>query len=122
MTAKRLLSATALLASAIASNGVWAHAHLKTQTPAADSTVAAPAQLRLEFSEGVEAGFSQVTLTPSSGTALPLKPLATAEGDKKVLLVTPDQPLSAGDYTVNWQVISVDTHKSAGSYHFKVGQ
>lgn len=122
LSLKRLLGATLLLIGGTLSTGAWAHAHLKAQAPAADSTVAAPGQLRLEFSEGVEAGFSQVTLSPANGPTIPLQALTTADGDKKILLVTPTQALAAGDYTVTWQVVSVDTHKSAGSYHFKVGQ
>jgi methionine-rich copper-binding protein CopC len=33
---------------------VFAHAHLKSQTPAADSTVAAPTDLRLTFSKALK--------------------------------------------------------------------
>jgi methionine-rich copper-binding protein CopC len=36
--------------------------------------------------------------------------------------VTPDAPLTAGAYKVEWHVVSVDTHKSEGAYAFKVGQ
>jgi methionine-rich copper-binding protein CopC len=30
------------------------------------------------------------------------------------------QPLQAGSYQVNWHVLSVDGHKTAGSYRFSV--
>lgn len=119
---KQLLGVTLLIAGAMLSGGAWAHAHLKSQSPAADSSVTAPAELRLEFTEGVEAGFSQVTVSDASGAAVALQPVATAANDKKILLVRPTQPLAPGDYTVMWKVVSVDTHKSAGSYRFKVGQ
>ena len=39
---KKALTTTALLGSLLAASSVWAHAHLKSQTPAADSTVSAP--------------------------------------------------------------------------------
>jgi len=29
-------------------------------------------------------------------------------------------PLAAGDYQVNWHVLSVDGHKTQGSYRFSV--
>jgi methionine-rich copper-binding protein CopC len=116
MLLKNVLTTTALLAA----SSVFAHAHLKSQTPAADSTVAAPADLRLTFSEGVEASFTKVTLT-HDGAPVAIKPLST-EGDKKTLIVTPAAPLSTGEYKVEWHAVSVDTHKSEGAYQFKVGQ
>jgi methionine-rich copper-binding protein CopC len=118
---KKALVTTALLGSLLAASSVWAHAHLKGQTPAADSTVSAPSELRLEFSEGVEATFTKVTIT-KDGVAVPLKSLATEGSDKKILVVTPAAPLTAGAYKVEWHAVSVDTHKSEGAYGFKVGQ
>jgi methionine-rich copper-binding protein CopC len=118
---KKALVTTALLGSLLAASSVWAHAHLKGQTPAADSTVSAPLELRLEFSEGVEATFTKVTIT-KDGVAVPLKSLATEGSDKKILIVTPAAPLTAGAYKVEWHAVSVDTHKSEGAYGFKVGQ
>ncbi|MBV4457893.1 copper homeostasis periplasmic binding protein CopC [Pseudomonas sp. COR58] len=119
MSMKTLLTAGALLASLTASQA-FAHAHLKSQVPAADSTVAAPTELRLEFSEGVEAAFTKVTVS-RDGAPVAVKPLTT-EGDKKTLIVTPQAPLTAGEYKVEWHAVSVDTHKSEGAYRFKVGQ
>lgn len=120
MSMKKLFAAGALLASLIVTSQAFAHAHLKSQTPAADSTVAAPADLRLEFSEGVEASFSTVTLT-KDGAKVDLKPLTT-DTSKKTLIATPLAPLNPGEYKVQWKVTSVDTHKSEGAYQFKVGQ
>lgn len=121
MLLKNALTTAALLGSLLVASSVFAHAHLKSQTPAADSTVTAPAQLRLVFSEGVEAAFTQVTIS-KDGTDVPVKSLATEGSDKKTLIVTPAAPLAAGDYKVQWHAVSVDTHKSEGAYRFKVGQ
>ncbi|WP_433735728.1 copper homeostasis periplasmic binding protein CopC [Pseudomonas putida] len=118
---KKTLVTAALLGSLLAASSVWAHAHLKSQSPAADSTVSAPAELSLTFSEGVEADFSKVTIT-KDGADILVKSLATQGSDKKTLIVTPAVPLTAGDYKVEWHVVSVDTHKSEGAYAFKVGQ
>ncbi|MDD0968759.1 MULTISPECIES: copper homeostasis periplasmic binding protein CopC [Pseudomonas] len=120
MSMKKLFTAGALLASLVVTSQAFAHAHLKSQTPAADSTVTAPADLRLVFSEGVEASFTKVTVT-HDGKPVAVKPLTT-EGDKKILIVTPEAPLTAGEYKVEWHAVSVDTHKSEGAYQFKVGQ
>ncbi|KAA0984482.1 copper homeostasis periplasmic binding protein CopC [Pseudomonas sp. ANT_J12] len=117
MLLKKALTTAALLGSLLAASSVFAHAHLKSQVPAADSTVSAPTELRLVFSEGVEATFTKVTIN-----GVPAKKLATEGSDKKTLIVTPDAPLTAGEYKVEWHAVSVDTHKSEGAYSFKVGQ
>ncbi len=119
---KKALTTASLLGSLLAASSVWAHTHLKSQTPAADSTVNAPAQLRLEFSEGVEAAFTKVTISKDGAAPVPAKSLATEGSDKKILIVTPAEPLTAGAYKVEWHAVSVDTHKSEGAYAFKVGQ
>jgi hypothetical protein len=121
MPLKKALSAAALLGSLLAAPSVFAHAHLQSQTPAADSTVSAPAALRLVFSEGVEAAFTKVTIS-KDGATIALKSLATEGSDKKTLVVTPAAPLTPGAYKVEWHAVSVDTHKSEGAYSFKVGQ
>lgn len=120
MSLKNLFSATALLASLLAASSAMAHAHLKGSTPAADSTVTAPSELRLVFSEGVEAAFTQVSIS-HDGAPVEVKSLATEGADKKTLVVTPAAtPLRAGEYQVQWHAVSVDTHKSEGRYSFKV--
>jgi methionine-rich copper-binding protein CopC len=118
---KKALVTTALLSSLLGASSVFAHAHLKSQTPAADSTVSTPSELRLEFSEGVEASFTKVMLS-KDGAAVPVKSLTSEGSDKKTLIVTPAEPLTAGTYKVEWHAVSVDTHKSEGAYAFKVGQ
>lgn len=119
---KLLLASTSLLLGCLLSPLALAHAHLKSQAPPADATVAAPAELRLSFSEGIEPSFSQVTVTGADGKNVEVKALSTAAGDTKTLVVTPAAPLPAGKYKIQWQVLSVDTHKSNGAYSFTVGQ
>lgn len=121
MLIKKALTTVALLASLLGASTAFAHAHLKSSTPAPDSTVTAPADLRLSFSEGVEATFTKVSLS-KDGTEVAIKGLETPDADKKTLVVTPAAPLAAGTYTVQWNAVSVDTHKSEGTYSFKVGQ
>lgn len=120
MSLKNLFTTTALLASLLGASSVFAHAHLKGSNPVANSSVVAPNELRLMFSEGVEAAFTQVTIS-KDGAPLEVKSLATEGTDKKTLVVTPAAtPLRAGEYKVEWHAVSVDTHKSEGSYSFKV--
>lgn len=116
---KKALTAVALIASLTSISNVFAHAHLKSETPAADSSVTGLKELRLNFSEGVEAKFTQVTIT-DDGKPVAVKSIETDPNDKKLLIVTPEQPLKPGSYKVEWHAVSVDTHKSEGNYTFKI--
>lgn len=120
-TATRVLCATALLSCSLSVSSAWAHAHLQQQSPAANSEVsAAPHSLTLRFSEGVETRFSGVTLTGPGGNVIETGKVVRSETDKTQLAVTLAQPLSAGVYTVDWHVVSVDGHKTKGQYQFSV--
>ncbi|MGL4271087.1 MAG: copper resistance protein CopC, partial [Pseudomonas paracarnis] len=55
MLLKKSLTAAVLFTALLGACAAFAHAHLKSAQPAADSRVAAPTDLRLTFSEGVEA-------------------------------------------------------------------
>ncbi len=120
----RIFTSLALLAGVSITTLAFAHAHLESQLPAADSTVSSPKELRLQFSEGVEEKFSKVSITSTAakGKTLvePVPEVATDRADNKVLIVTPAAPLAPGEYKVEWHAVSVDTHKSEGSYTFSV--
>lgn len=120
---KLILSIFSLCASLSIATSASAHAHLESQLPAKDSIVSSPKELRLQFSEGVEEKFTKVSITSTaSGKTMvePVPAIATDRADKKTLIVTPAAPLAAGEYKVEWHAVSVDTHKSEGSYSFTV--
>lgn len=119
---KHTLVSLTLLASLGATTSAFAHAHLQSQLPAADSTVASAKELRLTFSEGVEEKFTKISITSTVGgkTEVEAATISTDPADKKILIVTPTAPLAAGRYKVEWHAVSVDTHKSEGSYSFTV--
>ena len=121
---KNIALSLSLLASASLSSLVFAHAHLESQLPAADSTVPAPKELRLQFSEGVEDKFTKVSITSTAAggkTMVEAVPeIATDPANNKVLIVTPVAPLNAGEYKIEWHAVSVDTHRSEGTYRFTV--
>ncbi|XVV66073.1 Protein YobA [Escherichia coli] len=63
-TARSLRYALAILTTSLVTPSVWAHAHLTHQYPAANAQVtAAPQAITLNFSEGVETGFSGAKIT-----------------------------------------------------------
>ncbi|MFC3394863.1 copper homeostasis periplasmic binding protein CopC [Brenneria rubrifaciens] len=100
------------------SPALWAHAHLKSQTPVADSTVdAAPATLTLTFSENIEPAFSGVEIVDGARQSQAISKTSVARNQMNVTLAN---PLASGRYLVNWRVLSVDGHKLKGSYRFTV--
>ncbi|EFV4609845.1 CopC domain-containing protein YobA [Salmonella enterica] len=110
-----------LLASAFATPAAWAHAHLTHQYPAANAAVtAAPQALTLNFSEGIEPGFSGATITGPQQESIKTCPAKRNEQDKTQLIIPLEQPLKPGAYMVDWHVVSVDGHKTTGKYTFSV--
>ncbi|WP_312816400.1 CopC domain-containing protein YobA [Atlantibacter subterraneus] len=120
-TASRLLCTLTVTASLFAAPAVWAHAHLKHQYPAADAVMeSAPQALTLNFSEGIEPAFSGITLVGPEKQKLETGKAKVAADDNKQMIVPLSAPLPAGQYQVDWHVVSVDGHKTKGSYHFSV--
>lgn len=117
----RAVCALAFLIASVATPSVLAHAHLKQQTPAADAVVATvPQALTLHFSEGIEPAFSGVTVTGEQQQTVKTGTVKRDEKDKTQLIVPLDQTLATGTYLVEWHVVSVDGHKTKGSYRFSV--
>jgi copper resistance protein C len=110
----------ALFAANVLATSVEAHPTLKSSVPPAESTAAAPKEIRLSFSEGVIVKFSSVELKDQAGKKIATGKLATNPRDQKQLIVPLQDPLPAGTYTVTWNVVSVDTHRVNGKYSFKV--
>lgn len=99
----------------------FAHAHLQTQKPAADTVVvASPESLSLGFSERLEISFSGVTLKGLDGKPIPTGAPMLTPADDKQMRVPLRSPLGTGKYTVEWHVLSKDGHTSQGSYQFTV--
>jgi copper resistance protein C len=114
-----MLKLAASLAFAVAATDAFAHAQLEKATPAVGATVASASEIQLQFSEGVEPRFSGVTLTGPGGD-VPLGTATTAPADKAILIVPIAKTLPPGAYTVHWHAVSVDTHRTQGTFEFTV--
>ena len=119
-SASRAVCALVFVASTMMTSSVLAHAHLKQQIPAADSVVTAPQALTLNFSEGIEPGFSGVVVTDAQKQIVKTGTATRDEKNKAQLTVPLEKTLASGTYQVDWHVVSVDGHKTKGSYHFSV--
>lgn len=106
-------AATPLLLMAF---GAQAHAHLVKASPAANSSVHAPAALHLQFNEKLEPKFSGVSVMTGDGKAIG----ASSKVSAKAIDVTPKAALAPGPYMVMWHVVSADGHKMKGQYNFTV--
>ena len=111
------LATTALLAFLV-STAANAHAFLDHAEPRVGSTVsAAPKEVALFFSQNLEPAFSTIEVSDASGARVD-------QGKPKVSATTMRvgvKPLPPGTYRVRWQVLSVDTHTTEGSFTFQVG-
>lgn len=113
-----LLAAVALVAT---SGAAFAHAHLKSSTPATGATVSAAPEVAISFSEALEPRFSTIAVTDPAGARVDEADLHVVGDDAKKLAVTL-KPLPPGLYTVIWHATSVDTHKTEGKFTFTIAK
>lgn len=105
------------LATAALATPAVAHAFLKHASPGAGAVlVNAPKEIALEFSEPLEPVFSSMEVSDAAGHDVEAARTVIQGGSMHVAL----NPLPAGSYRVVWHAVSVDTHRTEGSYNFTV--
>jgi methionine-rich copper-binding protein CopC len=115
MMKKTILALVLAITPAVA----FAHAHLEKAEPAVGSTInVAPHELVLHFSEQLEGAFSGAIVTDAKGATVSGK--ATVDANDRKVMRVPLKPNGGGTYKVNWHALSVDTHKTQGSFSFTV--
>ena len=103
----------------VASASVFAHAALVQSDPAPNSTVPAPKEIKLTFSEKLVPAFSGFEL--SMGDGMTMKVTAKVSEDGKSLIGTPTGGFMSGAYKISWHAASSeDGHRMEGSLSFKV--
>ncbi len=121
---RRLAAATLALAliPLAAPGSAWGHAALTKASPAPGAVVQRPPrQIRLEFSEAVEASVSEIHVSGPGGTPV------SVSGPVALGATTLAAPISAthldrGTYTVDWRVVSADDgHSTGGTFRFGIG-
>jgi len=117
---KSSIGTFAFVAVTLMAAAASAHPTLKSASPAADvPSTSSPAEIKLEFSEGVIAKFSGLELKDERGKTIATG-VAMVDPKEKRLLVPVRAPLNPGRYTVNWHVVSEDTHRVQGQYSFRI--
>lgn len=114
----RKLMAGLATALALAGSPVVAHPKMLASTPAEGAAVAAPATIKLDFSEKLIERLSGARLARADGQ-LP-KTVISFVGEGKSMQLAPAAPLAAGNYTVEWFGVAGDTHRVTGALHFTV--
>ena len=110
----------ALLALTILGGSTTANAHamLDHASPAVGSTIAtSPGTITLYFTEQLEPKFSGAEVHSAGGGRVDHG--ASVSGTTMRISVG---SLAPGTYSVNWHALSVDTHKTQGSFSFTVGK
>ncbi len=98
-----------------------AHAFIDHASPAVGSTVkSSPAEVRLWFTEGVEAGFSRLQVFDATGREVDKKEARVDPKNPREMSVALPGSLPAGTYKVVWRAVSVDTHVTQGDFTFRV--
>ncbi|BAV47820.1 Cu resistance protein [Mesorhizobium loti] len=104
----------------LAAGPAFAHAHLKSVTPADKAIIStSPMAVTLDFTEGLNLAFSGANLQDASGSQVS-SGKAQLSNEDETLTIPLQSALRPGDYTVKWHILSNDGHKSDGSYSFTV--
>ena len=96
-----------------------AHAMLDRAEPRVGNKVAAPPhEVTLWFTQKLEPAFSTITVTDAAGKRVDTGSTRVSGSQMSVSL----RPGGSGTYHVTWHVLSVDSHRTDGSFTFQVGQ
>ncbi len=110
--------ATVLMVAAL-STSAFAHARPKVANPAPDSTVSAPKEVSIVFTEAVDPKFSSLELLDVNHKAVATSPTVADPADHAHLsLHVPS--LAPGMYYIHWVTAAVDGHHLDGTYAFTV--
>jgi methionine-rich copper-binding protein CopC len=105
---------------AVGAASAWAHAHLVRAQPGADAAIrAAPVEVRLWFTEPLEARLSEIKVLDAAEHRVDRADPRLDPSDAKVLSVALGA-LPAGAYRVVWKAVSRDGHVTHGDYGFTV--
>jgi len=111
----------AALACSFAATAAFAHAFIDHAVPGVGATVSgSPSELTLTFTQSLAPAFASVQITTAGGAPVPAGKATADPSDPATLHVRLAQPLKPGAYKVTWHVVSIDTHRTEGSYAFTV--
>src|ERR1700730_4277488 len=114
----KLLLAAALVAP-LAAPPAFAHAFLDHAVPGVGMTVNGPVrELRIYYTQGVVTAFSHVHIVSATGAQISASNPLNDPSDQQAIIIRLGRALGPGTYSVSWQVVSVDTHTTQGTFTF----
>jgi copper transport protein len=117
----RLTVLAAALLAVLLPSTASAHGHLASSRPAAGAHLAeVPRQLRLDFTEVPELTFTSVRLVGPDGREVQLGALDYAPDSRRAVVAPVAGAMTAGKYTVVWQMAGSDGHPVRGRFEFVV--
>ncbi|PZD86814.1 copper resistance protein CopC [Bacilli bacterium] len=118
ITLKRIFTTVAVFLCAMCiSTTVFAHSHLSESNPTDGDVLSEPlSEIVLEFDGDIEQG-SFMDVTTTDGKDVELEEIIINES---TLTGTVAEPLTNGDFQVNWNIISADGHPMEGEFSFTV--
>jgi copper transport protein len=116
------VTAFAILACVLLPTQAFAHLKLQSSSPAQGDTVRTSlTDIRLSFTQAVDARYTTVAILDSNGNALNLGALQPiGEGKTREFVYKLTHPLIAGDFVVQWKTAGTDGHVVSGSFDFTV--
>jgi copper resistance protein C len=96
------------------------HLTLSRSSPAANSSVAPPTEIRLTFSQQPQRSSTSITLTGAGGGAVVLGDVTVDPENDRTFSSAISTPLTAGSYTVAWRTMASDGHVIRGDFRFIV--
>ena len=119
---KKLVPFVVVLLSVIAAAArVEGHAFLVRAEPRVGSKVnKAPTEVRVWFSETVQAGVSSIKVFDVTGKQVDKKDTHSDRANRATLCVSLIPALTPGPYKVVWRVTSADTHVTNGDFRFQL--
>jgi copper resistance protein C len=111
----------AALAVSVPTPPASAHDFLVRAVPGGGMTVKGSLrEIRMWYTHSVVTTFSAVTVTSSTGDAIPTSRPVNDPSDRQIMIVRLGRALGPGTYIVNWRAISIDTHPTTGTFRFTV--
>ena len=115
---KTLILAAA--AFALVASQAAAHARLITGSPKAGTTVAAPSELKLTYSESLDLKGSSLKVSGPGGAAVATGALALDAKNHRIVHAPISGKLAPGAYKVDWSMKTEDGHTTSGDFAFTV--
>ncbi|GKU84768.1 copper resistance CopC/CopD family protein [Niallia sp. NCCP-28] len=100
-----------------------AHAYITNSTPVENESLdKAPKEVKIEFNEKIQSGFTVLNVLNSAGERVDKKDVAIDKQTQKSISVTLKNGLKNDVYTVEWRILSADGHSVSGMIPFSIGE